>query len=149
MSTFISCVQERAHEDRSTSPSDLARLDFLAGAVRSVSARITAGQVSSDNAKLATEKLLKELSAKQAGGISYVSKESMDFFGIAEDSQEFGAYIKPYNRAFASGSDTSADKSPCVTSNCGSVSVQGYTRKDGTYVRPHTRSAPGSGRGRK
>lgn len=26
----------------------------------------------------------------------------------------------------------------------GSVSVRGYTRKDGTYVRPHTRSAPGS-----
>lgn len=28
----------------------------------------------------------------------------------------------------------------------GSVHVKGYTRKDGTYVRPHTRSAPGSGR---
>jgi hypothetical protein len=26
-----------------------------------------------------------------------------------------------------------------------SVSVRGYYRKDGTYVRPHTRSAPGSG----
>lgn len=25
------------------------------------------------------------------------------------------------------------------------VSVRGYTRKDGTYVRPHTRSLPGSG----
>lgn len=29
------------------------------------------------------------------------------------------------------------------------VHVRGYTRKDGTYVRPHTRSAPGSGRGRR
>ena len=28
------------------------------------------------------------------------------------------------------------------------VSVRGYVRKDGTYVRPHTRSAPGSGRGK-
>jgi hypothetical protein len=28
------------------------------------------------------------------------------------------------------------------------VNVQGYTRKDGTYVPPHTRSAPGSGRRR-
>lgn len=26
----------------------------------------------------------------------------------------------------------------------GSVSVKGYTRKDGTYVAPHTRSAPDS-----
>lgn len=30
--------------------------------------------------------------------------------------------------------------SPCVTTTCGSVNVQGYYRKDGTYVRPHTRS---------
>lgn len=29
---------------------------------------------------------------------------------------------------------------PCVTSTCGSVNVRGYYRKDGTYVRPHTRS---------
>lgn len=37
----------------------------------------------------------------------------------------------------ASGGSRSA---PCVTSVCGPVSVKGYTRKDGTYVRPHTRS---------
>lgn len=29
-------------------------------------------------------------------------------------------------------------------SSGGTVSVRGYTRKDGTYVRPHTRSAPSS-----
>lgn len=28
------------------------------------------------------------------------------------------------------------------SSSGGSVQVKGYTRKDGTYVRPHTRSAP-------
>lgn len=28
------------------------------------------------------------------------------------------------------------------SSSGGSVSVKGYTRKDGTYVRPHTRSSP-------
>lgn len=28
------------------------------------------------------------------------------------------------------------------TSSGGTVHVKGYTRKDGTYVRPHTRSAP-------
>ncbi len=33
-----------------------------------------------------------------------------------------------------------ASSAGCVT-NC-SVRVRGYTRKDGTYVRPHTRSAP-------
>lgn len=29
---------------------------------------------------------------------------------------------------------------PCVGSYCGPVQVKGYYRKDGTYVRPHTRS---------
>ena len=31
---------------------------------------------------------------------------------------------------------------PCVTGYCGPVNVRGYTRKDGTYVRPYTRSRP-------
>lgn len=31
---------------------------------------------------------------------------------------------------------------PCVTGYCGPVNVRGYYRKDGTYVRPHTRSRP-------
>lgn len=31
------------------------------------------------------------------------------------------------------------NSAPCVTSSCGSVSVKGYYRKDGTYVRPHSR----------
>jgi hypothetical protein len=30
----------------------------------------------------------------------------------------------------------------------GPVNVRGYTRKDGTYVRPHTRALPGQGAGR-
>jgi hypothetical protein len=33
-----------------------------------------------------------------------------------------------------------------ATNSGGSVQVRGYYRKDGTYVRPHTRSAPSSGR---
>lgn len=31
---------------------------------------------------------------------------------------------------------------PCVYGYCGPVHVRGYYRKDGTYVRPHTRSLP-------
>lgn len=30
-------------------------------------------------------------------------------------------------------------RSSCVTSYCGPIQVRGYYRKDGTYVRPHTR----------
>lgn len=42
--------------------------------------------------------------------------------------------------------------SPTVTApptSSGDVQVRGYYRKDGTYVRPHTRSRPGSGRSRR
>lgn len=42
--------------------------------------------------------------------------------------------------ASSTGSASGSGNAPCVTSVCGPVSVRGYTRKDGTYVRPHTRS---------
>ena len=38
-------------------------------------------------------------------------------------------------------STSSYDYTP-TTSSSGTVDVKGYTRKDGTYVSPHTRSAP-------
>lgn len=44
-------------------------------------------------------------------------------------------------------SDLGRARRPAATSTGGGgdVYVRGYTRRDGTYVRPHTRSAPGSG----
>ena len=38
-----------------------------------------------------------------------------------------------------------ASPSSPATSSCGAVNVRAYTRKDGTHVRAHTRSAPGCG----
>jgi hypothetical protein len=39
-------------------------------------------------------------------------------------------------------------KSPAIQpKHGGPVQVHGYTRSDGTYVAPHTRAAPGAGRG--
>jgi chromosome segregation ATPase len=49
-------------------------------------------------------------------------------------------------------SDTTANPAPNnsttsqPTSSSGTVNVRGYYRKDGTYVQPHTRSAPSRGR---
>jgi predicted small lipoprotein YifL len=37
------------------------------------------------------------------------------------------------------GAGIGTDKAPCVNAYCGPVQVQGYYRKDGTYVRPYTR----------
>jgi hypothetical protein len=42
----------------------------------------------------------------------------------------------------AGGSTTPHATAAPSTSSSGAVHVSGYTRKDGTYVRPHTRSAP-------
>ncbi|TMX13324.1 hypothetical protein FGF01_03335 [Aeromonas salmonicida subsp. achromogenes] len=49
-----------------------------------------------------------------------------------------GSYSSAAYSWFGSG----YSKSPCVTSYCGPVKVKGYYRKNGTYVRPHTRSYP-------
>lgn len=58
---------------------------------------------------------------------------------------------KPQHSTYSNYTRTSSYTSPTVSSGSsyntgsssgGSVSVKGYTRKDGTYVRPHTRSAP-------
>jgi hypothetical protein len=37
---------------------------------------------------------------------------------------------------------------PSGTSSGGKVQVKGYTKKDGTYVAPHERSAPKAGKGK-
>lgn len=42
----------------------------------------------------------------------------------------------------SSNKTKSTSYSPGSSSSGGTVSVRGYYRKDGTYVRPHTRSAP-------
>lgn len=46
------------------------------------------------------------------------------------------------------GGRSSSKGSSSSKSSGGSVHVKGYTRKDGTYVAPHTRSSPGMGVGR-
>ena len=48
-----------------------------------------------------------------------------------------------YNSSSSSSSSSSSyNKSSTKTSSGGTVQVKGYTRKNGTYVAPHTRSAP-------
>ncbi|WP_426278598.1 hypothetical protein ACN9MN_04640 [Chryseobacterium sp. S-02] len=63
----------------------------------------------------------------------------------------YGWANNPQHSTYSNYSRTSSYTSPTVSSGSsyhsgsssgGSVSVKGYTRKDGTYVRPHTRSAP-------
>ncbi|BFM43957.1 hypothetical protein CFS9_25980 [Flavobacterium sp. CFS9] len=46
------------------------------------------------------------------------------------------------NSSNNNSTDNNYTKSSIRTSSGGSVQVKGYTRKNGTYVAPHTRSAP-------
>lgn len=50
--------------------------------------------------------------------------------------------IPPISSYSTPSSSSSSSNAPCVTGSCGSVHVRGYYRKNGTYVRPHTRSRP-------
>jgi hypothetical protein len=65
---------------------------------------------------------------------------------VSPYSTSDGKYVGPFVRCSTSSSVSAykvitagAEPAPCVTSYCGPVSVKGYFRKDGTYVRPHTR----------
>ena len=64
------------------------------------------------------------------------------------------AYYPDYTASsnYSSRSSSSSSSSTRSSSNYSSpgktVNVKGYYRKNGTYVRPHTRSSPGSGRRR-
>lgn len=49
---------------------------------------------------------------------------------------------KPVNSYKSSTNNNSSSSYRPTSSRGGTVQVKGYTRKDGTYVRPHTRSAP-------
>lgn len=56
----------------------------------------------------------------------------------------YNPVYRAYNN-YTSTSDSynsSSYRSSSTSSSGGTVYVKGYTRKDGTYVRPHTRSSP-------
>ena len=53
-----------------------------------------------------------------------------------------------YSTRYSSSSSSSTRSSSNYSSPGKTVNVKGYYRKNGTYVKPHTRSSPGSGRRR-
>ncbi|MCP5173480.1 MAG: hypothetical protein H6996_00060 [Moraxellaceae bacterium] len=81
-------------------------------------------------------------------GQNFISANSCSY--VSGYYKNDGAYISGHYRcstiknssspSYSSSYGSGQSASSCVTSYCGSVNVRGYTRKDGTYVRPHTRS---------
>lgn len=82
--------------------------------------RTTFGVYSGYSTYKSSWRLLAKLTKKQADGLTFSNEK-----GYAYNTSPNANY--------------SGTKS---TYSGGTVQVKGYTRKDGTYVRPHTRSAP-------
>ncbi len=59
-----------------------------------------------------------------------------------KDGSMVNGYYRCNSPYYENGSQTSSSNTdaPCVYHTCGPVYVKGYYRKNGTYVRPHTRS---------
>jgi len=57
-------------------------------------------------------------------------------------SREYAAELGASSNSRGNATGSSSGSAARATSSGGTVHVKGYTRKDGTYVRPHTRSAP-------
>ncbi len=83
------------------------------------------GQINGYSAYLTSWRKLAKLTKKQLTALTFENDAGY-------------SYNRVSNSTYSGG--TSSKKSS--TSSGGTVHVKGYTRKDGTYVRPHTRSAP-------
>jgi hypothetical protein len=87
-------------------------------------------------------------SSMSSDTISTKSGMSSDTINQSSDSiSQSSDSISPKSNSSTKNSSSSASPKSSVSpkkssSSSGSVNVKGYTRKDGTYVKPHTRKAP-------
>ncbi|QPH37906.1 hypothetical protein [Pedobacter endophyticus] len=87
-----------------------------------------------------TWKPLKKLTKKQLAELVFTTNYGYTYSGVPTSDYRYGRLLKTYPSYTPSAEPRSTTKS--TGSSGGTVHVKGYTRKDGTYVRPHTRSAP-------
>jgi hypothetical protein len=99
------------------------------------------GAFSGYSTRIATWKPLKKLSKKQLKDLAFTTDYGYTLSGVPVSLYQYGKLNKNYP-SYTPASTTRATSTKSTKSSGGSVQVKGYTRKDGTYVRPHTRSAP-------
>lgn len=97
------------------------------------------GSITGYSAKLTTWKKLKKLSKEQVDNLAFTNEYGYVNDGIPVIQYQYGKLIKNNPSSISSSSSSTSRSS---TSSGGTVHVKGYTRKNGTYVSPHTRSAP-------
>ncbi|WP_316827834.1 hypothetical protein [Pedobacter miscanthi] len=89
---------------------------------------------------LVTWKPLKRLTKKQLNDLVFTNDYGYTYSGVLTSDYKYGKLLNTYPNYAPSATTRATTKS--TGSSGGTVQVKGYTRKDGTYVRPHTRSAP-------
>lgn len=67
---------------------------------------------------------------------------SRDIKNLVFNSTDSTYYFKGKKLGFTESLNIKSSYSPSHSTGTGRVQVKGYYRKDGTYVRPHTRKAP-------
>lgn len=97
------------------------------------------GSTSGFSSQLSTWKRLKKFSKKQIDNLTFTTGYGYTYDGIPVTLYQYGRLLK---NSPSSGSSSSSSTTRSSTSSGGTVHVKGYTRKNGTYVSPHTRSAP-------
>lgn len=95
------------------------------------------GIIKGYSSKVAGWKSLKKLSKKQIDELVFTTDYGYTYWNIPTSMYRYGRLYQP-----TTTTGTRASSSKPSTSSGGTVHVKGYTRKDGTYVQPHTRSAP-------
>jgi len=83
------------------------------------------GQINGYSAYLTSWRNLATLNKKQLTALTFKDDLGYSYNQVSNSTYGGGTRSKKYS-----------------TSSGGTVQVKGYTRKNGTYVRPHTRSAP-------
>lgn len=89
---------------------------------------------------LATWRPLKKLTKKQLNELVFTNDYGYTYSAVPISNYRYGRLLNAYPSYSPSATSKATTKS--TASSGGTVQVKGYTRKDGTYVRPHTRSAP-------
>ena len=97
------------------------------------------GIVTGYSPRIVTWKPLRKLSNKQLELLAFTNDYGYTYDGVPVSSYRYGrlAATSPGYIPSRSYGSTKTTKSTGAT-----VHVKGYTRKDGTYAKPHTRSAP-------
>ncbi|RQO66468.1 hypothetical protein DBR43_30130 [Pedobacter sp. KBW06] len=89
--------------------------------------KIKYGQFNGYSGYLTSWKKLKKLNRRQVQNLEFTEGRGYAYNGVSNSLTSGGSV---------------AGKSSTPSAGGGAVQVKGYTRKNGTYVRPHTRSSP-------